>query len=212
MKRRDFSLEISICQIRKIPVWLPEMENLTTLDLSSNALSGEVCIKDMPRLEKLSIMNNPLKAVRVENLPALRICNLSHNRLRKATFRGVNNLEHLRISYNSLRELELKRAPNLRELHISNNQFSTLSLEHLQSLEELDFRKNLIMELPTWLSHLSHLKVLRLQNDFLTDLTKLLSFPHLESVCLQSREFSKKNEKILKELEDKGIEIQFPFH
>nr|XP_057911019.1 nischarin isoform X2 [Doryrhamphus excisus] len=110
-----------------VPLW----GNLTTLDMSHNAISTiDESVKLIPKVEFLDLSHNQLSSVE----------NLQH----------LYNLVHVDLSYNKLRILEAAhtRLGNIKTLSLSGNQLDQLTgLSKLYSLVNLDLSHNQLAQL-----------------------------------------------------------------
>ncbi|XP_054641141.1 nischarin isoform X2 [Dunckerocampus dactyliophorus] len=110
-----------------VPLW----RNLTTLDMSHNAISTiDESVKLIPKVEFLDLSHNQLSSVE----------NLQH----------LYNLVHVDLSYNKLRILEAAhtRLGNIKTLSLSGNQLNQLTgLSKLYSLVNLDLSHNQLAQL-----------------------------------------------------------------
>uniref|UniRef100_A0A146KS58 Protein flightless-1 n=3 Tax=Lygus hesperus TaxID=30085 RepID=A0A146KS58_LYGHE len=187
-----------------IPADLFRSEELTTLDLSHNAL------KEVPEgLEKsrtllvLNLSHNNIGAIPntlFVHLTDLLFLDLSNNNLETLPpqMRRLGNLQTLILNHNPLAHFQLRQLPsliNLQTLHMRDTQ-RTLgnlpgSLETLTNLTDVDLSYNSLSKVPDALYTLPNLKRLNLSNNEITDLSLAVDvWQKLETLNLCSNKLS----------------------
>ncbi|AHM60308.1 Miro domain-containing protein [Flammeovirgaceae bacterium 311] len=162
-------------QLASLPDFSP-LENLQSLALGHNALTGNVFLKleQNKNLRHLLLNNNllrnldELKEAKVSELKSLEYLNLSANSLTAlpAEIEKLSSLKRLDIDQNKLSVLppELKNLNHLAQLGAADNQFSSFPEQVLDipQLSSLSLGNNNITALPEQIQQLSGLKNLYL--------------------------------------------------
>lgn len=102
-------------------------ENLKTLYLSGNLLSGAFDFSVFQDLEYASIGKNEINAVTLDN-PSLVSIDLGSNQLDNIDLSKCPKLEELNISNNLLTSIDLSVAPSLKAIDLSSNYFTYTTL------------------------------------------------------------------------------------
>ena len=152
-------LHMKQCQLETLPSFVPPLNMLTLLDLSSNAFTSvpfDICFH-LTALTELSFDHNLVQEVDpgVSLLTDLTILNLSNNRLKvvpEVLGEYLTNLKELRIAHNDITEVH----PTLRECQ--------------NTLEHLDLTSNRITVLPPVCLELTRLKSLLLEGNKISQL------------------------------------------
>lgn len=183
-----------------IPTDLFRSEELTTIDLSHNAL------KEVPEgLEKcktvlvLNLSHNNINSIPntlFMNLTDLLFLDLSNNNLETLPpqMRRLGNLQTLVLNHNPLAHFQLRQLPSLvalETLHMRDTQrtLSNLpnSLEMLTNLTDVDLSYNSLPKVPECLYTLINIRRLNLSNNEITDLSLALEvWQKLETLNLSS--------------------------
>ena len=140
-----------------------DINQITTLDVSSKEISNLTGIQDFSNLEALYCHNNILESINVKENSELEILDCSSNMISGLTVRdnlklktlrcGANKITDINTSFNILLEqfyidknqlttLNLKSNPQLKVLNCSSNQLSILNITDNRHLKYLDFSYN----------------------------------------------------------------------
>lgn len=187
-----------------IPADLFRSEELTTLDLSHNAL------KEVPEgLEKsrtllvLNLSHNSISSIPntlFMHLTDLLFLDLSNNQLETLPpqMRRLGNLQTLILNHNPLAHFQLRQLPSLvclETLHMRDTQRTLsnlpMSLETLTNLTDIDLSYNSLPKVPDALYTLPNLKRLNLCNNEITELSLALEvWQKLETLNLCSNKLT----------------------
>ena len=160
-------------------VWLDQMRQLTSLDLSSNTLSSlPASIGNLTNLTSLTLDNNQLVGLPIEIglLTQLQTLSISNNRLSSLPTQlgNLSNLMSLRMYNNQLTSLpvELWLLTRLQTLDVQSNRLASVPTEigNLSSLTNLNLGNNQLTSVPSSLGNLTSLRTLSLYNNLLTSL------------------------------------------
>ncbi|CAJ1403558.1 unnamed protein product [Effrenium voratum] len=167
-----------------------EAQNLSSLDLSSNALEAQgVWVEQLGALVRLSLRGNAL--AKVPRLPwNLQDLDLAENQLSGLDLPGQSSedlllLRTLDASWNQLQRMDLQ-LPFLTGLHLDGNLLESLAGLCSSPLQVLSLRQNKLASLPPEVfSCLFDLRVLNLGSNQLSDIKPLQSLRGLHSLNLQ---------------------------
>ena len=135
---------------------LPSSDDIATLDLSFNHLTGLFPLTDYPALVDLKVVHNGLTGVSVPVFPNpqpsnLEVLRLSYNAIDSTAFAMLNSLPRLsllEVDHNdlTLRLLEV-RLPSLRRLDLSVNRIAGVNFSGFSNnLRDLDLGTNRLLE------------------------------------------------------------------
>lgn len=184
-------LQLSYCQLEKLPADIGQLKNLEILDLSGNNLDAlPTACGALIHLQTLILDHNLLDKVPpfIRNLPQLKVLKIAGNQLRQlpAWLFSFENLELLDLSGNQLTQLprNIGNASALRRLLLQKNSLKALpgSIKTMKKLEELDLGFNEFKRLPNELGDLEKLAILRAGHN------ALKSLPESLQRCLTLRE------------------------
>ncbi len=146
----DNKLDLSGQQLKKVPDYVFELENLKELDISNNQITGNLPaeIGNLKNLQILKANNNLMTGMPAEigQLPNLQVCNISQNFLASVPkeIGRAQSLQTLDLSNNELIGLpyEIGTLENLQTFNISGNNYSSSDLDII--LENLPTSTNII--------------------------------------------------------------------
>lgn len=173
-EKNYMELDLSECQLTKLPSKVTELKNLKKLDLVGNFLTQlPPEINELKNLTTLYLSGNNLKKLPFEitELQNLRNLDLAYNQLTQLP-PEVKKLEKLTTFYlsgNDLTQLplEIMELKYLTTLYLSGNQLTKLPLEikKLKNLAKLYLSGNKLTNLPLEITELQNLKTLDLNNN-----------------------------------------------
>lgn len=177
-------LEISNCNLTKIPIWVYNLRQLQRLNVKHNVITHLISnIYLLPELTHLLMAHNRLQYVaNLDVMRKLKHLKLSHNVLKEVEIRN-DSITRLDLNNNELYSLKLS-TPALRILDLSMNQFSTFptTIKYCLSLTNLDLSINHIRTLDAQIGSLKRLEILNLNNNkiklFAHSITELESLTH----------------------------------
>lgn len=161
-------LNLTRCNITKLPKIIKELKNLNVLRIVYNSLNHiPDWIGELDTLKILRICQN-LEEIpeSIGNLKLLEELNLSGNKL-KTIPKSISNLQKLKkldVANNNLKFLPVSfgNLNKLQKLNINNNEIKSLPelFGNLNSLEELNISKNKLKDLPESFGKLDSLKTI----------------------------------------------------
>ncbi|WP_298513471.1 hypothetical protein [uncultured Kordia sp.] len=142
---------------------------LQTLDVSSNLLSI-IDVSGMPNLETFvaSPISSSLESVDASNTPALKSLTLTESFVSQLNINGAVNLEELNIYTTSISSLDLSTNTSLEVIITSQSSLNVLDVSNLSALRELDVSRSNIRSLD--LSNNTALEILDASNTSLNSL------------------------------------------
>ena len=171
---------------------LQGLRELQQASIISNAkLTTIAVLQDLPKLQRIEIMNNALPTLRIEQgLGELQEMLLSNNQLGSLTMQGtLGKLEVIDVRNNQLRDLPAFSAstPMLQSLNLSFNPIDSNQLNQLAGLQELnrlalENAEGQGLKSLAGLSDLPGLLELNLKGNSLTSLDELLNLSQLEVI------------------------------
>jgi Leucine-rich repeat (LRR) protein len=168
------------------------MGGLIELDISDGRFENvnEVMLA-LPRLQKLNVSNNLIRAVAgtdgnhvreldVSNNPGMTLIDWSHASLDSIKVNGLSALSHLRLRGNQLQSIDVNHLTALTYLNLDGNQIQYIDLNRSTALVHLSLYNNKLQLIGV--NHLTALTFLSLENNTLQsiDLTGLLALAYLD--------------------------------
>ena len=123
------------------------IEGITDLDVSKNAIADLTGIEDFIALQTLNVSDNNLLAIDVTENINLVDLNISNNQLTDVDVLNNTAIVVFNCSSNSISSLDLVNNVNLSNLDISSNIFTSFLPSDVPSLEVLNCANNQIVEL-----------------------------------------------------------------
>jgi len=222
-KKKSEDLLITIPKLKKLPVEIVAIENLTYLDLSEiDSLDMTALLQLFDEYEKdihISTKQNsefndrnaiwisipktsilPEEIGLIDNLVSLDLSGCKLNSITKE-IGNLKKLVNLNLSKNNLSSLpkEIKKLHNLSNLNLSNNQLTQFPKEllRIKNLKQLDLSNNLIEEVPDEISKLHTLNNLNLANNRLKEIPETVNdLEQMQSIDLIGNEIS--NSRVIK--------------
>ncbi|CAJ1415705.1 unnamed protein product [Effrenium voratum] len=171
-------IEISKCNLERIPPSLEELDGLMMLILSYNNIRKfSMELARCETLERIVLDWNQIGEVEPGifsdlNFPRLQVVNLSHNRLSilPADFprTAANDLQYVDLSYNQLTSVPtaLMQCRQLQELNLSHNKLTQLpEVYELKKLKKLFLSFNELVALPANIGISENLEKLRITSN-----------------------------------------------
>jgi len=189
-------LEITLCpHLKQLPPEIGQLQNLTTLTLTSNSLSS-LCpeLSELRKLRHFHCSFNQLEVLPEQlmiNWLDIETINLNHNKLTGmcSLSGGLQKLAILNLSNNQFKEFPKLSQDlfNLSQIDLSTNQLEEVPstvVVHLQQLKLLNLDNNQLKQIPAELSKCQKLKELRFKLNPLKDnrLKKLMEQDKLKAV------------------------------
>ena len=182
-KEHILSMNLSANDLDHVPKSIDQFVNLTSLDLSQNALTTlDEAITRLPKLNALIVTNNRLNE---NSLPknfslafagSLKVLSLGGNEFQQIPDQifELSNLRSLYIGGNQLQSLprKIRHLEKLQNLYLGGNQLDELPFEVglLSNLQSLSLCENRLRQLPSSIAYLRNLKSLSLHKNELTAL------------------------------------------
>ncbi len=158
------------------------LNNLHSLNISSNRINDGLFLKKLPNLSLLDISNNQIKDGHfLKELTNLSELNLSGNQITNWSFlENMTHLTELCLSRNHLVDIRfLKKLTHLSKIDLERNQISDIHfLKKLTALVELNLRSNRIINVKP-LQNLKALSGLNLSNNQIKDSWPLKNLTNL---------------------------------
>ncbi|WP_292008167.1 leucine-rich repeat domain-containing protein [Chryseobacterium sp.] len=108
LKNMD-QLELFSCTQCKISVFKGEnLKNLTSLYLDQNILDN-IHLKDIPKIDQLTLSLNRLRNIDLSALKNLRRLNLEHNQIQSLDISGNTNLQTLNLGGNKIKDSNIQK-------------------------------------------------------------------------------------------------------
>lgn len=176
-EKNYIELDLSECQLTKLPSEVTELKNLKKLDLVGNFLTQlPPEIDELKNLTTLYLSGNNLKKLPIEitKLQSLRNLDLAYNQLTHLPpeVKKLEKLKTLYLSGNDLIQLplEIMELKYLTTLYLSGNQLTKLppEIKKLKNLAKLYLSGNKLTNLPLEITELKNLKTLDLNNNPIT--------------------------------------------
>ena len=173
-KNEFTELNLSIRELKEIPVEIGQLTCLNHLHLSNNELKEIPAeIGQLASLTYLDLSNNELKELPPEigQLTSLAYLYLSNNKLKELPpeIGQLASLTKLELRSNELKELppEIGQLARLTKLELRSNELKELpsQIEQLTKLTELDLSSNQLKELPSQIGQLTSLTSLYLNKN-----------------------------------------------
>ncbi|SFN09903.1 hypothetical protein SAMN05421594_1008 [Chryseobacterium oleae] len=83
------------------------LKSLASLYLDNNLLEN-ISLKEMPRIDQLTLSLNQLKTIDITSLKNLRKLNVEHNKIQKLDISGNPTLQTLNVGGNKMKETDIK--------------------------------------------------------------------------------------------------------
>ena len=185
--QRTGSLDLSHCGLSTLPSELYDMNWLTSIDLSSNAINDVRSLAELKKLQKINLSQNSLTDIRhleifqvLKNLSSL---NLSHNGI--SNMQGLTNLStltFLNLEHNMIEEVRALKISSLKVLNLSHNFIKKIKwLDLLASLETLELHNNDISRIEGLDTNIN-LRVLGLSSNQINKLENIAQLEKLETL------------------------------
>lgn len=160
---------------------------LEELVLDGNPLDGIDAIAPLKRINFLSLMSTGTEGLEpLRGLTGVQKLLLSDNRISDLSpLAGMTQLTDLLIGHNAIEDLSALRGKPLTWITASHNKIRDIGV---------------LAEIPS-------LETLYLDHNLIEDLSPLLRLPKLRTVALHDNPLNAQSQEILKQLEDKGVEI-----
>jgi Leucine-rich repeat (LRR) protein len=178
-----------------------EMTKLTYLDLSDNGIVNIEGLNNLVNLESLSLRNNDITYFpSINMLKKLKSLDISNNNVSElgSDLSGLSNLETLNASNNNI--CDLSSLDDLSSLEVLDLSFNNLScnggspdftgLTFARNLEELYLNDNELVSVSDLSDKPLPLRVLHLENNFISDITPIKNFSFLEELYLDHNNIS----------------------
>ncbi len=150
-QEKSGSLDLSLCELEKIPAELLDMPWLANLDLADNRIEKIEHLENLINLEVLYFENNRIRKIEnVQNLIKLQTLFFSQNAIRKIeNIEKLTNLISFSLLANEIEKIEnLDESKKIKLLSLNGNKISKMeNLHHLKNLDTLYLDKNLIKKL-----------------------------------------------------------------
>lgn len=180
---------LSGCRMSRLPANFFKLNQLRTLNLSSNLFRDETLqeqIFDLKKLEILNIDKNQLKKIpdSIDKLTNLKVLSLYDNQIEilPETLKNLTQLQSLNLCGNNLEFIPdwIKELTNLTYLTVSRNQLKDLpdSIGKLKHLKYLYLDTNHLSALPDSIGNLSEIKELSLDDNHLITLPESIGSLH----------------------------------
>lgn len=166
------------------------IENLKSLDVSTNFLSSMPNVSKATSLEYLSVANNQLRGrvwEEIRDLDKLVLLNLSRNALTNISVTALaqnKRLSFVDLSWNKLNTLPtMSVLNNVKMLNLSNNNINSIDYQPYKlpsNLVQLNLHNNNISSLNvSAFKHLQHLEVLDLSSNQISQIDGYITIPNL---------------------------------
>lgn len=169
--------------------------------LRPNGATGDLILKNLPRLGWCRSSYGSPTSLHLENLPNLLRISISgassKTGISDVTIQGCDNLQNIDLQYQSLKTLDVRGLKKLRIITVGNNQLTDLKIAGCTNLEHVYFENN---ELASFNYNLPKLRHLKCYGNNLTSLN-LSGFPELEWVDCRSNKLVAINATGLQKLE-----------
>lgn len=204
-------LQIYGNQISDISV-LSNFKTLYTLNVSYNKISDISVLEKLTTLQFLSLTGNQISDIDVlRNLTNLMELELAANEIDDiSALGGLTKLTTLRLHENEITDISpLKELTGLKELSLGWNEIGDISvLGNFKNLTNLDLADDEISDIGV-LSGLTKLEYLYLNENQITDITPISEHENLKYLSLAGNELNEESEAIVKELEERGIIVNY---
>lgn len=171
---------------------LSEFKNITTLNLSGNALCDLNELSGLTKLRTLELESNDINDISgLSNLRNLKILNLSGNRINDiSSLSGLKELTTLNLSDNELSNLSgLHELTYLTTLDLGGNEIADLNeMYGLTNLTELSLVSNKLLSDIKPISGLINLTAINLCDNQISDISALSRLTKLENLYLSYNE------------------------
>ncbi|CAG7785979.1 unnamed protein product [Allacma fusca] len=205
------NLQMSFNNLEDLPTWLWIIPDLSTVYASHNRLRQVDCkfqssLSHLP-IRELHLHCNKIEFVSkdfIQRATRLKVLNLSQNLIEQMpNFGKRSNIQELFLSRNRLQDTEdrdaldfLLECFNLRRLYLAFNKIENINdrcITAWKNLEELILCGNRIRNLPSKISTLTNLRVLRVHSNRLENAPNLTKMPALKVVDLSHNNLRKLN-------------------
>ena len=194
MKEKTGKLDLSKCELEKIPKELLEMEWLLELNLEVNKITRIENLQNLKSLELLLIYHNQIgKIENLEFLVNLTGLYLDNNKIEKIeNIDHLNNLETLALFKNFINKIEnLENNIKLEIIFLDFNQIKKIeNVNHLTRLKKLSLTFNQI-DIIENIESLSNLEILELNNNKISIIENIDNFLQLSTLKLHCNQIEK---------------------
>ncbi|MEY4902546.1 MAG: hypothetical protein RLZZ292_361 [Bacteroidota bacterium] len=157
-KSRSTYLDLSQCDLKRIPIEIRELTWLTILDLSFNQIIKIEGLEQLINLKNLSFVHNQIRRIEgLEQLTRLEKLFLNQNRITKIEgLEQLTNLINLGLTGNEIIKIEsLTQLENLENLWLNRNHIVNIEgLDKLDKLTMVDFNENQIKDISPLLKYI----------------------------------------------------------
>ena len=167
---------------------LSNLTNLKNLYLQDNLISDLSPLSNLINLERLDLRENSVSEVSLSNLPNLTSLDLQGNPLSEVSLSNLPNLTSLDLQNFVLSEVSLSNLPNLTSLALGNTSVSKVALSNLPNVKSLYLVGNSISEVAV--SDLPNLTELSLSRNRISDVSGLRNLPNLTELFFEENAIS----------------------
>lgn len=121
-----------------------KLKNVNKLEILSviNSRLTSLSLIGLENLKTVFLNNNKLNTLSVDNLPSLKILNVSHNELISLDATTLPELKELNASHNQLKSIEFQPQSKVTFISINNNKFESFDFEKLPNITHFSLKNN----------------------------------------------------------------------
>jgi len=143
----EVSINLGSNSFTQIPIF-PKTSKIREINLSNNALGGEIDISDLKEIKSLDLTMNKIEKIESTEIMALTSLECSYNQLSDLNLENFQNLNSLDASHNKISTISLNS--NFRVLDLSFNALENIDTISTSAYSKINLAHNLFKKVPSF--------------------------------------------------------------